>query len=207
MTLLSPSSSSRRRGALPVVMAVIVALAVGVGAGWFLAGKDKGTTVATPSASSSCSSGSSSPGASTSSSTAKPSTKPSTKPSATGSRRPVALPLPGAITVNVYNATTRKGLAKSTSLELAARGFRTAKVANDPSKKIIAASAEIRYGSAGAAAAKVVAAQVIGAVLVPDSRKDGSVDFVLGEGFAALASPAQANAAISALASPTPAGC
>ena len=94
-------------------------------------------------------------------------------------------------------------MAKSTSLELAARGFRPGKVSNDPSKKLIAASAEIRFGPAGATAAKVVAAQVVGAVLVPDNRKDASVDFVLGEGFAALASTAEANAAIAALASPT----
>jgi hypothetical protein len=105
--------------------------------------------------------------------------------------------------VNVYNATTRTGLALSTSLELAARGFHTAKVANDPAKKIIAASAEIRYGPKGALAAKIVAAQVIGAVMVPDHRTDATVDFVLGEGYAALATPAQANAVIAAMATPT----
>ena len=110
--------------------------------------------------------------------------------------------------MNVYNATTRKGLAKSTSVELAARGFRTGKVSNDPSKKIIAASAEIRFGPAGAVNAKVVAAQVVGAVLVPDNRRDATVDFVLGEGFAALATVEQASATIAALTAPTsPAGC
>ena len=46
MTLLSPSSSSRRRGAMPVVVAVIGALAIGIGAGWFFAGRDKGTPAA-----------------------------------------------------------------------------------------------------------------------------------------------------------------
>jgi len=47
MTLLSPSSSSRRRGVLPVVAAVVAALAVGLAGGWYFAGRDK-TTVAAP---------------------------------------------------------------------------------------------------------------------------------------------------------------
>jgi LytR cell envelope-related transcriptional attenuator len=211
MTTLSPTGSSRRRGAFPVVLAVVAALAIGIGAGWYFAGRDKGTTAAVSSTGPTCQSGSSSPGASTSTSpaasTAKSSSKPSSKPSAKPSTKPAVLPLPGAINVNVYNATTRKGLAKTTGVELAARGFRTAKVANDPAKKIIAASAEIRFGPAGAAAAKVVAAQVIGAVMVPDHRKDASVDFVLGEGFAALATTEQASAALAALASPSPTPC
>jgi LytR cell envelope-related transcriptional attenuator len=208
MTTLSPSGSSRRRSsALPVVFAVVAALAVGVAGGWWFAGRGHGTTTATPSTTSTCHSARSTASSSTgskppSSSTAATSTKKATgKP--TRSPAGGALPLPRTITVNVYNATTRSGLALSTSLELAARGFHTAKVANDPAKKIIAASAEIRYGPKGALAAKIVAAQVIGAVLVPDHRADATVDFVLGEGYAALATPAQAKAAIAALATPS----
>jgi cytoskeletal protein RodZ len=221
MTTLSPSGGFGRRrssGALPVVLAVIAALAVGLGAGWWFAGRSSSTPPAVAASSSpTCHSGTASPSGSasktaststTKSSSKSPSGSPATtkKPSA---KPPAALPLPSAITVNVYNATTRKGLAKTTSGELAARGFHTGKVTNDPSKKIIAAAAEIRYGPAGAEAAKVVAAQVIGAVLVPDNRKDGSVDFVLGEGYAALATPAQASAAIAALGTPSasPSGC
>jgi hypothetical protein len=208
MTTLSPSGSSRRRSsALPVVFAVVAALAIGVAGGWWFAGRGHGTTTATPSSTSTCHSARSTASSSTrskspSSTSAATSTKKATgkptRPPAVG-----ALPLPTAITVNVYNATTRTGLALSTSLELAARGFRTGHVANDPAKKIIAASAEIRYGPKGALAAKIVAAQVIGAVLVPDHRTDATVDFVLGEGFAALATPDQAKATIAALATPS----
>ncbi len=217
MTTLSPSGGFGRRrssSALPVVLAVIAALAVGLGAGWWFAGRSSSTPpVVAASSSPTCHSGTASPSGSATKSASKSSSKsPSGSPATTtkpSAPPPAARPLPRAITVNVYNATTRKGLAKTTSVELAARGFRTGKVANDPSKKIIAAAAEIRYGTAGAEAAKVVAAQVIGAVLVPDNRKDGSVDFVLGEGYAALATPAQASAAIAALGTPSasPSGC
>ncbi len=205
MTLLSPSSSSHRRGVLPVVAAGVAALAVGLAGGWYFAGRDK-TTVAAPrpTTTSTCTRHptTSASGSSTARTTASPGKSPTAKPSASL----VAYPSPRSITVNVYNATTRKGLAKATSLELAARGFAVGTVGNDPAKKIIAASAEIRYGRLGAIAAKVVAAQVVGAVLVPDNRKNASVDFVLGEGYAALTPTAQANAVISALASPTATG-
>src|SRR4051794_25655279 len=43
-----------------------------------------------------------------------------------------ALPKPGQIRVNVYNATPRGGLAKSTADELKKRGFLIGKVGNAP---------------------------------------------------------------------------
>jgi hypothetical protein len=196
MTTLSPSGGGRHRSAaLPVVAAVVIALVIGVLGGWWFAGRDQGKPQAGPTTSSTCTR------TGTATATGTSTKKPTGKPSATPSR--VALPLPSTITLNVYNATTRKGLARSTSVELGARGFRISKVANDPSKKIIAASAEIRYGPAGAVNAKVVAAQVIGAVLVPDHRKDASVDFVVGDGYVALSTPQEAAAALSAVPSPT----
>jgi LytR cell envelope-related transcriptional attenuator len=220
MTTLSPSGSGRRRSnAVPVVLAVVAALAVGLAAGWWFAGRDSSTpVVAAPSTGPTCHNGSPSPTGSHATTSAKPATakatttahstaKSTAKPSGSPAPTLVALPSPSAITVNVYNATTRKGLAKTTSLELASRGFRTDKVANDPAKKIIAASAEIRYGPAGAVNAKVVAAQVVGPVMIQDHRKDASVDFVLGDGYASLATPEQASAVVSAIASPTASGC
>ncbi len=206
MTTLSPSGSSRRRSsALPVIFAVVVALAVGVASGWWFAGRGQGTTTAaiSPTSTSTChsagSTASSTSGTRSASTTARASStkKPAAKPTLG------AFPLPRTITVNVYNATTRSGLTLSTSIELAARGFATGKVANDPAKKIIAAPAEIRYGPAGALAAKVVAAQVVGGVMVPDHRTGGTVDFVLGDGYTALATPAQAAATIASLAKPS----
>jgi len=201
MTTLSPvgGSSRRRSSAVPVVLAVVAALAIGLVGGWWFAGRGQGTTTASSTSTSTChSSGSTASAHASSTGSRKPTGKPTKAPAA-------ALPLPRTITVNVYNATTRTGLALSTSLELAARGFKTGSVANDPAKKIIAASAEVRYGPSGAVAAKVVAAQVVGAVMVPDHRKDASVDFVLGDGYVALASPQQAAAALATItAVPTP---
>jgi len=202
MTTLSPvgGSSRRRSGAVPVVLAVVAALAVGLVGGWWFAGRGQSSATAAPSSTSTCHSAASTSSAhvSATGSTKKPSGKPTKAGTA-------ALPLPRTITVNVYNATTRSGLALSTSLQLGARGFKIGKVANDPAKKIIAASAEIRYGPGGVVEAKVVAAQVIGAVMVPDHRTDTSVDFVLGDGFVALSSPQQAAAALALVtAPPTP---
>ena len=104
MTTLTPTSSGRR-SPFPVIVAVIVALILGVGGGWWFAGRDKGTTGASPSNSTSCS--------------PKPSGSVSGSPAASG--KPVALPKPTAITLNVYNATTRKGLARTTAAELAVK--------------------------------------------------------------------------------------
>ena len=42
------------------------------------------------------------------------------------------LPAPGTITVNVFNATPRSGLAKHTADELKKRGFKIGKVGNAP---------------------------------------------------------------------------
>ena len=186
MSTLTPTGSGRR-GPLPVVVAVIVALALGIGAGWWFAGRDKGSASATPSSSPSCS-----PHASTSKS---------------GTAKPVALPDPRTIKVNVYNATKHRGLAKATSAELAARGFGIGTVANDPLNKVIQGTAEVRYGPRGVAAAKVVAAQVPDPIMVTDKRKDASVDFVIGERYSSLNTPAQAQTQLKASPSPTKTPC
>ncbi|MDQ4098595.1 MAG: LytR C-terminal domain-containing protein [Actinomycetota bacterium] len=100
-------------------------------------------------------------------------------------------PRPQAITVNVYNATNRNGLAARTATEVRKRGFKVSTVANDPLKKTVAVAAEVRYGKASAASGKVVLALVRGAKAVQDGRTDGSVDLVLGDKFTALAPPAK----------------
>jgi LytR cell envelope-related transcriptional attenuator len=91
------------------------------------------------------------------------------------------------VTLNVYNATTRNGLAAATAKLLRDRGIRVATVANDPLSKSIKGVAEVRYGRSGAAAAKVVLPLVPGAKRVQDGRPDGTVDIVLGQRFVALA--------------------
>lgn len=97
-----------------------------------------------------------------------------------------AVPVPSKITVNVYNATDRSGLAARTAGEVRKRGFNVSTVSNDPLQKKIAIPAEVRYGPTGAAGSKVVIRLVKGAKAVKDSRTDASVDLVLGNKFTAL---------------------
>ena len=107
----------------------------------------------------------------------------------------VAGPKPADITVNVYNATSRDGLAGKTASDVRERGFKVATVTNDPLQRSVPGTAEIRYGKSGAAKAKVVQGLVKGAKPVRDARTDASVDLVLGEKFTALTAPAQQVAA------------
>ena len=114
---------------------------------------------------------------------------------------------PRAITVNVYNATKRRGLAGTVATELRKRGFRVGKVDNDPLERKVTAAAEIRNSTQGVDAARTVIAQVGTVVAAPDQRKEATVDLVLGSGFRALQPPAAAAAALSPTPQPVPAGC
>jgi hypothetical protein len=93
---------------------------------------------------------------------------------------------PSQVHVNVYNASTRNGLAKKVSGEMKVLGFVTGKVANDPLKASFKDPAQVRYGAKGKAGAELVAAQVSGAKMVLDKRKDATVDLVLGAAYSAL---------------------
>lgn len=101
-----------------------------------------------------------------------------------------AAPKPNQITINVYNATTRSGLAADTAAQVKARGYVIGAVSNDPLAKAITGTAELRYGQAGTAQATVAKQLVAGVALVKDGRADGSVDLVLGDAFKTLASVA-----------------
>lgn len=109
------------------------------------------------------------------------------------------LPAANQITLNVYNATERQGLAHGVANQLKQRGFKVGQIINDPLKATVTAAAQIRAGASGASAMRVVAAEVTGAQLRPDTRPDSSVDLVLGSGFNALASPDQVSAALKAI--------
>jgi hypothetical protein len=113
----------------------------------------------------------------------------------------VVLPKPGQVTSNVFNATTRAGLAKRTSAELQSRGFVIGRVANDPLSKKVTGVAEIRYGASGLANAQLMRYYVIGAVLVKDGRKDASIDVVLGDKFKVVTPQKAVDAALK---KPTP---
>ncbi len=106
---------------------------------------------------------------------------------------PPAALAPAKIRVNVYNATTRTGLAATTSTSLASRGFVIGKVDNDPLKKTVKTAVEVRHGTAGVAGARVVAKHLTGVTFVRDARKDASVDVVLGNAWKALAPPPAAS--------------
>ena len=93
---------------------------------------------------------------------------------------------PSQITVNVYNSTTRAGLASDTAKSVKDRGFVVAKVANDPLKKNVPGTAELRFGPSGQTAAALVAPLVAGAASVNDGRADATVDLVLGSAFQGL---------------------
>jgi hypothetical protein len=187
MTMFTPPGeggrrrrSRGRRTAFTLVLAIVL-LAGAVWVAWDYLLKDEPTTAARP---------------------ACTPTAPATAPA------PHAAVVPAnKVAVNVYNSTDRRGLAGSVATELKKRKFAVKKVANDPLKRKVPGVAEIRHGKAGAAAARTLAAQLPGAELVLDRRKDGGVDLALGEKFSKLATPQQAAANLKPApvsASPTP---
>jgi hypothetical protein len=95
----------------------------------------------------------------------------------------VTLPKPGTVSVNVYNATDRSGLAASTGVALKGRGFNVGEIANDPLGKNIKGVAQVRYGTKGETNADLLVFYIPGAKMVQDDRTDASVDVVLGAKF------------------------
>ena len=102
---------------------------------------------------------------------------------------------PAQVTVNVYNATERTGLAAKTAADVRKRGFKISTVSNDPLQKKVSGAAEVRYGPTGRESAKLVLTLVKGSKAVKDSRTDSSVDLVLGAKFTALTAPKKASSA------------
>jgi hypothetical protein len=100
-----------------------------------------------------------------------------------------ALPAPDRITVNVYNASGRSGVAASTAEALRAEGFRIGAVDNDPLGKRLDGVGEIR--SAPKAKNRVDQLQrfVPGTVWVQDDRPGRNIDFAVGASFTELARP------------------
>ncbi|MGC0422247.1 LytR C-terminal domain-containing protein [Embleya sp. AB8] len=171
---LYPRMTRRRRRA-PVVIAIVVGLVVLATAGWgvYHFTSDNGSKAAA------C---------------------PSPSASAPPATPAAPLPEPKTITLNVYNATKRTGLAKTVADALKARGFTIGKITNDPLNQQIPATAEIRHGFPGSTPAKVVAAQVAASTEKEDQRTDASVDLVIGEAWTDLATPE----AVAAILSPPP---
>jgi hypothetical protein len=119
---------------------------------------------------------------------------------------PGAVPKPAAVTVNVYNATNRAGLAGQTAAELKKRGFAIGKIGNAPAalENKVPGSAQVTGGKAGATMMTLLGTEVTGSHPVTDKRNDTTVDLVLGNGFSALATPAQAAKAVALASRPSP---
>ena len=97
------------------------------------------------------------------------------------------LPPAETITLNVYNSTSRSGLASETADQLRARGFLVQSVANDPEQKNLTSVGELRFSPKGRAAAELTAYYIPGIVLVESKKKGKLVDVVLGQQFNGLA--------------------
>ncbi|MFG2195724.1 LytR C-terminal domain-containing protein [Streptomyces sp. NPDC048639] len=128
---------------------------------------------------------------------------PESRPSA----RAVALPKPGEITVNVYNATKRSGLAKQTADELKKRGFKIGKVGNAPAaydKKVKGTGVVLGAQNATDGPFKVLGTQLAGATSEADKRTGKDVDLIIGDAFKSLAEQHAADDALVSLTSPSP---
>ncbi|MEU6088741.1 LytR C-terminal domain-containing protein [Streptomyces sp. NPDC047085] len=131
-----------------------------------------------------------------------------TRTTTTTAARTKALPRPGEITVNVYNATARTGLAKQTADELKKRGFKIGAVGNaskDFDKKIKGTGLLLGPAAALDTSLPVLSTQLAGAERRTDAaRKGNDVDLIIGDGFKALTSTPEATKALTALAAPQP---
>ncbi|MFJ5546973.1 LytR C-terminal domain-containing protein [Streptomyces sp. NPDC093225] len=120
----------------------------------------------------------------------------------------VALPEPAQITVNVYNATPRSGLAKAVGDELRKRGFKVGKVGNAPAtfdKKVAGTGILLGSPKTDKAAYSVLGAQLTGATQQTDTRATADVDLILGTAFKELSKKEDADKVLAALAHPAPA--
>ncbi|MFI8963137.1 LytR C-terminal domain-containing protein [Streptomyces sp. NPDC053493] len=118
-----------------------------------------------------------------------------------------ALPKPAQITVNVYNATPRAGLAKTTADELKKRGFLIGKVGNAPAaydKKVPGTGLLLGAPGASKGIFSVVGTQLKGATTKVDARTTADVDLIIGTAFKTLDPKAAADAALVALNKPKP---
>ncbi|SOD85348.1 LytR C-terminal domain-containing protein [Streptomyces sp. Ag109_G2-15] len=118
-----------------------------------------------------------------------------------------ALPKPGEITVNVYNATARTGLAKDTADELKKRGFKIGNVGNASKqydKKVKGTGILLGPASALNTSLPVLATQLTDTEPRTDTRKGTDVDLIIGDGFKTLTQRTAADQALVKLTAPEP---
>lgn len=117
-----------------------------------------------------------------------------------------SLPKPAKIMVNVYNATARGGLAKTTADELRKRGFDIGKVGNAPAaydKKVTGTGILVGPVPTPKGAFTVLGTQLPGTQQKTDARKTGDIDLILGTEFKALNTQKDADKALNALVHPS----
>ncbi|MFJ4580793.1 LytR C-terminal domain-containing protein [Streptomyces echinatus] len=115
------------------------------------------------------------------------------------------LPKPGRITVNVFNATKRTGLAKKTADELRKRGFRIGSVGNaakDYDQKVKGTGLLLGSPAAQDSSLRVLGTQLAGAPVRADGRKGADLDLIIGDGFKGLTRQAAADQALTSLTAP-----
>ncbi|MGW3102816.1 LytR C-terminal domain-containing protein [Streptomyces sp. NPDC001100] len=119
-----------------------------------------------------------------------------------------AVPKPAQITVNVYNATPRSGLAKSTADELKKRGFKIGDVGNASAqfdKKVKGTGILLGPTASLDTSLPVLATQLTGAERRTEAtRKGDTVDLIIGTAFKDLTAKAAADKALAALSGPAP---
>ncbi|MGI5456134.1 LytR C-terminal domain-containing protein [Streptomyces sp. CA-249302] len=127
-------------------------------------------------------------------------------PSATASA--AALPKPAQITVNVYNATPRSGLAKDTADELEKRGFKIGDVGNASKqfdKKVKGAGILLGPASSLNTSLPVLGTQLASAERRTDAARKGTdIDLIIGTDFKNLTAKGAADKALAALGQPRP---
>ncbi|GAA2869467.1 hypothetical protein GCM10010523_31970 [Paenarthrobacter ilicis] len=91
------------------------------------------------------------------------------------------------VNLNVFNATSRSGLAGTVAAEFTARGFKVASVAN--SQTAYSGVGAVVSGAKGQAAAFNIQRNLAGTDYFQDNREDGSVDVILTPGYEGLVEP------------------
>lgn len=110
--------------------------------------------------------------------------EPSASDSPTGTPTVGACADPKAVTINVYNATDRAGLARTAADSLQAAGFTVGRVANDPENKDLPGNVEVRYGPDGEGYAVTFSESYGQRVSLARGDREGtSLDVVLGDSF------------------------
>jgi hypothetical protein len=122
----------------------------------------------------------------------------------------IKMPDRNAVTINVFNGTSRVGLAEQVAGDFKNRGFNIKKTETAPDNQKSDQIAEINYGPEAVGAASLVSAYFLvdEAKMNFDIKRTGAeVDVVLGTRFQQLATTTEVNQSIAALGNPAlPAG-